>query len=348
LKALRAISRHTIGGFALDRVSKIRIFTRLLNPMEKKIAIIDMGTNTFHLLIAEADERGYHIIYREKLAVKIGKGGINKGMITEEGIRRALLAMQSFKNTIDQQGVHQVFAFGTSALRNATNCEDVVRRIKSVTGIDSSIISGDLEAEYIYMGVKAAMNIDEISLIIDIGGGSVEFIIGDNDTVLWKKSVEIGAQRLLEQFQKNDPITKDEIQSLDELFQKTLLPLWEALEKHQPSILIGSSGTFDTLSDIFCIQHDIHKSLEEIETPLTLSGFYEIYEDLLIKNREERMRINGMIEMRVDMIVVACCLIRYILSVHSFNRIRVSTYALKEGVLSTFINEVEKSRKIIA
>lgn len=306
-----------------------------------------MGTNTFHLLIAEADEKGYHITYRERLAVKIGKGGITRGVITEEGIHRALLAMQSFKNTVDQQGVHQVFAFGTSALRNASNSEEVVRRIKSLTGIDSNIISGDLEAEYIYMGVKAAMNIDETSLIIDIGGGSVEFIVGDNDTVFWKKSIEIGAQRLLEQFQKNDPISRLEIKALDDHFRKTLFPLWEVLERHQPSILIGSSGTFDTLSDIFCIQHDIHKSPEEIETPLTLTGFYEIYEDLLRKNREQRMSMPGMIEMRVDMIVVACCLIRYILSVHPFNRIRVSTYALKEGVLSKFIHEMEKARTMI-
>jgi len=314
--------------------------------MKKKIGIIDMGTNTFHLLIAQADARGYHINYRERLAAKIGKDGITKGLITEDGIHRALLAMQSFKNTMDQQGVQQVYAFGTSAFRNATNCIEVVRRIKAITGIDSNIISGDLEAEYIYMGVKAAMSIDEKSLIMDIGGGSVELIVGDNDKIYWKKSIEIGAQRLLEQYQKNDPISKEEILALDKYFEKTLLPLFEELQKYQPNILIGSSGTFDTLSDIFCHQHDIHKSPEEIETPLTLQGFYEIYEDLLRKNREQRLSIPGMIEMRVDMIVVACCLVRYILSKHSFSRIRVSTYALKEGVLATLINEVSKANSI--
>jgi exopolyphosphatase / guanosine-5'-triphosphate,3'-diphosphate pyrophosphatase len=314
----------------------------LPEPMEKKIAIIDMGTNTFHLLIAEADEKGYHITYRERLAVKIGKDGITQGLITEEGINRALVAMQNFKNTIDQHGIGKVFAFGTSALRNASNCTEVVRRIEAITGINSTIISGDKEAEYIYMGVRAAMDITEKSLIIDIGGGSVEFIIGDNDTVFWKKSIEIGAQRLVEQFQKTDPISKEEIQALDQHFDKKLYPLFEKLRSHQSHILIGSSGTFDTLSDIFCMQHDIHKSAEEIETPLTLHGFYEIYEDLLSKNREQRMKIPGMIEMRVDMIIVACCLIRYILSKHSFNRIRVSTYALKEGVLSTLVNEAQQ------
>jgi len=308
--------------------------------MEKKIAIIDMGTNTFHLLIAEADKKGYHITHRDRLAVKIGKDGINHGFITEEGIQRALLAMQSFKNTLVQQGVTKTYAFGTSALRNARNSQEVVNRIKAITGIDSVIINGDQEAEYIYMGVKAAMEIEEVSLIMDIGGGSVEFIVGDNDKVWWKQSIEIGAQRLLEEFQKNDPITSNEISSLDRHFDKALLPLMEVLQVYKPSILIGSSGTFDTLSDIFCLQHDIHKSQEEIETPLSLEGFYEIYNDLVKKNRAQRMLIPGMIEMRVDMIVVACCMIKYILSRHPFNRIRVSTYALKEGVLSTIINEL--------
>jgi exopolyphosphatase/guanosine-5'-triphosphate,3'-diphosphate pyrophosphatase len=316
--------------------------------MKTTIGIIDMGTNTFHLLIAEEDTMGYHVTYRERLAVRIGQHGINEGFITEAGIQRALLAMQSFKNTMDLHEVSRVYAFGTSALRNASNGAEVVNRIKAVTGIDACIIGGDLEAEFICMGVRAAMHIEDKSLIIDIGGGSVEFIISDNNCIYWKKSFEIGAQRLLEQFQKNDPIAKNEVSALDGYFKTALVPLFEALQKYRPGTLIGSSGTFDTLSDIFCITHDIHKGPEEIETPLTLSGFYEIYEDLLHKNREQRMNIPGMIEMRVDMIVVACCLIRHILSKHSFDRIRVSTYALKEGVLATLIEEVANLKKISA
>jgi len=316
--------------------------------MEKKIAIIDMGTNTFHVLIAENDVHGYHITYRERLAVKIGKNGINEGFITEQGIQRALLAMQSFKNTIDEQGVDRVYAFGTSALRNAANGDEVVKRIKAITGIEASIISGDMEAEYICMGVRAAMEIDEMSLIMDIGGGSVEFIISDNKKIYWKRSLEIGAQRLLEQFQKNDPITPAEVAILDHHFEKTLVDLYDALQNFKPHILIGSSGTFDTLSDIFCIKHDIHKGPEEIETPLTLEGFYAIYDEILHKNRGQRMQIPGMIEMRVDMIAVACCLIRHLLSKHLFTRVRVSTYSLKEGVLATLIHEISTPKKVTA
>jgi exopolyphosphatase/guanosine-5'-triphosphate,3'-diphosphate pyrophosphatase len=162
----------------------------------------------------------------------------------------------------------------------------------------------------------------------------VEFIIADHDEVFWKQSFEIGAQRLLEKFQKHDPILPAEINQLEDYFDQSLQPLWAVLQKYNPVVLVGSSGTFDTLSDIFCITHDIQKSPEEIETPLTPEGFYDIYREIVLKNRQDRLEIPGMIEMRVDMIVVACCLIKFLLEKHPFNRIRVSTYSLKEGVLA--------------
>jgi exopolyphosphatase / guanosine-5'-triphosphate,3'-diphosphate pyrophosphatase len=311
--------------------------------MTKKIAIIDMGTNTFHLLIAEGGKEGYTITHRDRAAVKIGKGGINEGYITEEGLTRALLAMQSFRNMIDDQGIKDVHAFGTSALRNAMNGPEVLQQIKEVTGIETTIISGDTEAQYIYQGVKYSLDMGkEKSLIVDIGGGSVECIIGDGTQIFWKRSFEIGAQRLLEEFHKHDPIISKEIQSLDRHFEKKLEPLFDALRLYPATVLVGASGTFDTLSDIFCYQNKIHKVDDQPETPLTIEGFCSIYADLISKNREQRMQIPGMIEMRVDMIVVACCLVRYILSRHTFNRIRVSAYSLKEGVLASLI-ETSKS-----
>jgi len=306
--------------------------------MTRKIAIIDMGTNTFHLLIAEATENGYTIMHRERTAVKIGKGGINQGYITEEGMTRALLAMQSFKNTLDEQGIKNVKAFGTSALRNAVNGVEVLQRIKNVCGIDTTIISGDVEAEYIYHGVRYSLDMGkEKSLIMDIGGGSVECILGDSSQIFWKESFEIGAQRLLEEFHKHEPITGEEVHRLDQHFRKKLDSLFEALRQYPANVLIGASGTFDTLSDIYCFRNNISKSDDQPETPLTIDGFCSIYAELISKNREQRMQIPGMIEMRVDMIVVACCLVRYVLAHHSFNRIRVSSYSLKEGVLASYI-----------
>lgn len=301
-----------------------------------RIAIIDLGTNTFHLLVADEHEGSYRIVHRDRLSVMIGMGGINRGLITKDAIQRALLALQSFRNTIDKMGVERIYAYGTSALRNAANRHEVTDMIASLTGIEINLISGDNEAEFIYQGVRSALHLGrDKSLIIDIGGGSVEFILADNNRIYWKESIEIGAQRLLEKFQRHDPILSEEVEALSIFFEEKLASLNAAIEKYSPTVLVGSSGTFDTLSDIFCEAHAIYKGPDEIETPLTLEGFFGIYNDLLTKNREQRMLIPGMIEMRVDMIVVACCLIRYILESHSFDRIRVSTYSLKEGVLAS-------------
>lgn len=298
-----------------------------------KLAIIDLGTNTFHLLVAERKEDGYAITYQEKLPAKIGAGGINQSVITPEAIQRSIAVLQSYQQTLVELGIEQVMAFGTSALRNASNCMEVIEKIKLVTGIEVKIISGDAEAEYIYQGVREAVKLGaQKSLIVDIGGGSVEFIIGNDREIFWKQSFEIGGQRLLEKFQKHDPILKEEIIQLDQYVEESLAPLWLALHQHKPKTLVGSSGTFDTLSEIYCYKNNILQE-QKTETSLTLRGFDEIFEELLLKNRAERMQIPGMIELRVDMIVVACCLINYLLKKHRFENIRVSTYSLKEGVL---------------
>ncbi|MBX2946504.1 MAG: exopolyphosphatase [Cyclobacteriaceae bacterium] len=302
--------------------------------MNNRLAIIDLGTNTFHLLIAEKLGDSFHIAHRDRQAVKIGKGGINENVIPSDGLERAIQTLNFFKKKIDSLQITNVFAFGTSALRNATNNEEVLAKIKAETGIHVTLISGDQEAEFIYHGVCSAVNLgDTKSLIIDIGGGSVEFIVGDENQIFWKKSIEIGAQRLLELFHKSDPIALAEISKLNHHFQKTLSPLFEALTIYKPEIMVGSSGTFDTLSDIYCIQHSIFKNDDDRETPLSLEGFNKIYNELLTKDRIARLAMPGMIEMRVDMIVVACCLIRYILDHHPITNIRVSSYSLKEGAL---------------
>lgn len=313
--------------------------------MTEKIAIIDLGTNTFHLLIAEPKERGYHIVHHEKVAVKIGKGGINDGFITNDGIDRAIVAMQNFKATLDAQGVQKTFAFGTSALRNAKNRAEVVEKIRTFSGIETTIISGDLEARYIYLGIRSSLTMGKgKSLIVDIGGGSVECIIGNQDEIFWKESFEIGAQRLLEKFHKHDPIIAEEIEQIEKHFDQNLKSLLQALRHYNPTTLIGASGTFDTLSEIYSHKQNVPIGHDQTETPMTLPAFFEIRQDLIGKNKAQRMEIPGMIDMRVDMIVVAVCLVNYILTKHSFERIRVSTYSLKEGVLASLAEKTETTK----
>lgn len=308
-----------------------------------RIAVIDMGTNTFHLILVEVANDDFRIVFREKVAVKIGEKGINHGMITDDAIERALKTLDHFKEIIEKEKADQVFATATSAIRNAHNGNDLVQKIKDQTGIETRIISGLQEAEYIYYGVKRALPIGKMpALIMDIGGGSIEFIIGTDSEILWKQSFEIGGQRMVEKFQKSDPITNEQITSLKGYLEENLEELFEACATYHPKTLIGSSGTFDTLSDIYRLTNGIEKAKEETEYPLTLEAFELIYSDLLIKTRAQRLEIPGMIPLRVDMIVVACVLIDFIISQLSLENIRVSAYALKEGVLLSTLHSLKK------
>jgi exopolyphosphatase/guanosine-5'-triphosphate,3'-diphosphate pyrophosphatase len=304
--------------------------------MEERIAVIDLGTNTFHLLIAErSGNRPPSLLHREKQPVKIGLGGINQGFITDAARDRAVACLKNFKRTMEDWNVRSTWALGTSALRSALNGKEIVERIREETGIEVRLISGDQEAEYIYYGIRSALNLGvEKSLIIDIGGGSVEFIIANQQKAFWKQSFDVGAQRLLERFQQHDPITQEEITMLDAHLSTTLEPLFKQLHIHKPGVLVGSSGTFDTLSEIYCVRNNIPYR-ETPETLLTLEAFDVIFKELVSRNRADRMKIPGMIEMRVDMIVMACCLIGFIIRRYSFQKVRVSTYSLKEGVLAS-------------
>ncbi len=309
-----------------------------------KVAVIDMGTNTFHLIVVEVLNSDFMITYREKVPVKIGEKGINQGYITDEAINRALSCLKNFKTRIELEAVEQIFATATSAIRNATNGKDLVKLIEQETGIQTRIISGLEEAEYIYYGVKKALSIgNEPGLIMDIGGGSIEFIIGTDREILWKQSFEIGGQRMVEQFQRTDPMSSDQIAALEKYLEENLEELFVNFEKYAPQTLIGSSGTFDTLSDIYCLKNDLEKPVIDTEYPLTIEAFQSIHSEFLIKNREERLSIPGMIPLRVDMIVVASVLVHYVLRKLNINQIRVSAYALKEGVLLKTLNSLNNS-----
>jgi len=311
--------------------------------MDKKIAVIDMGTNTFHLMIARVLDDGFEILSKEKIAVRLGAGGISEGRITPEATERALQALRAFKGVTQSEGIGTIYATGTSALRNAKNGEEVAAKIEQETGIRVQIISGLKEAELIYYGVGKALKIGtRNAMIMDIGGGSVEFIICNEEKILWVESFEIGGQRLMDKFQHQDPLAAEDKVALDIYLRDALSPMFAAVRKWKPKTLIGCSGTFDTLSDIHRLKKGMFKYLAETELPLDLHSFYEIHEELLHKNREQRLLIPGMIEMRVDMIVVATCLIDTVLDQTKIKKIRGSAYALKEGVL---LDAIRKERE---
>ena len=306
----------------------------------KRLALIDLGTNTFHLLITEVNTAGEtEALVKIKEPVKLGKGGISKGAIAPDAFERALNTLQNFRELVDQHQVNEVRALATSAVRNATNGEELVQAIAEKTGFEVEVISGDREAELIYYGVKSALDLGtEKSLIIDIGGGSVEFIICNQERIYWKESFEIGAQRLLDKFFITDPIEEHAIEAEKQYLAEKLVSLDKAIKEFYPTVLVGSSGTFDTICDINSLKNGIDRQQDPTpEAELSLSCFYEIHEEILRKNQQERLAIPGMLEMRVDMIVVAVILIDYILENYDLHHIRVSAYALKEGMLSQLL-----------
>ena len=307
--------------------------------MKEKIGVIDLGTNTFHLLIAEINDGAVTVLYRERQAVKLGMGGINRGVILDEAIERAIQCLLQFKEKLDREHVKRVKALGTSALRSAGNGQQAIELIKSKTGIEVERISGDQEAEYIYYGIRSAVALGTSnSLIVDIGGGSVEFILANHSKIHWKASLDIGAQRMLERFHRHDPMLASELEDLTQHYHQALAPVATALAEFHADALIGSSGTFDTLSEIYCINNQLHYLSGQPETPLTIEGFRFIHSELILKNRADRLKIPGMIEMRVDMIVVASCLIKYLVDHYALRTVRVSSYSLKEGVLARLAN----------
>ncbi|MEM6643752.1 MAG: exopolyphosphatase [Bacteroidota bacterium] len=310
-----------------------------------RIAVIDLGTNTFHLMLADVSEVGYNIFLKDRIPVKIGEKGINKNEITPAAQKRALEALADFNQTIKENSVEKVFGTATSAIRNAKNGKELVANIHRLTGIKIEIISGLREAELIQLGASMAMDLGtEKNLIMDIGGGSVEFIIADKEQTYWMQSFEIGGQRMVERFHKSDPITATEVDNLHQFFAAELKPLFHACLQYQPTTLVGCSGTFDTLSDIYMLSEGQENDAHASEYPLPTEAFYQLLAELRKKSRSERLAIPGMIEMRVDMIVVASVFVAYILEKVTIDRIRVSAYALKEGILFNALKKIQNPK----
>lgn len=298
-----------------------------------KIAIIDLGTNTFNLLIFDASAN--KILSSTKIAVKLGEGGINNNFIEEAPFLRGLQALRDHLETAKQFKADTLYAFATSAIRSATNGADFVQQAAQL-GIHVNVIDGATEAELIFKGVKQAIKIPEVPyLVMDIGGGSTEFILAKGTETLWKKSYLLGCSRLLEKFTPSDPIAADEINMLEDYFDEQLEDLVEVCRAHTPRLLVGSSGSFDTLAQMCALRFKT-SALSETDTTYT----FDLYEymqmaQLMIKSDiEERLNTPGMIPMRADMIVIACLQINFIVKRLGIKSLSLSTYALKEGVIA--------------
>lgn len=218
----------------------------------QRVAIIDCGTNTFNLLVKEKVEGKWKTLFKTKLPVKLGAGGFSENVLMPNRMARGVDALYSYKNVIDSLEVKDVRVFATSAVREASNGNVFVAKVKKHLNFDMEVISGDREAELIFEGVvQTTGEIKEDFLIMDIGGGSTEFIFVRNQKPLWRKSYLLGVSRLHGMLNPASRINQDDVNRLRGHLNKELLDLISFLKENPVRVLVGSSGSFDTLFDMY-------------------------------------------------------------------------------------------------
>lgn len=331
----------------------------------QRVAIIDCGTNTFNLLIKEKVDGEWKTLFNTKLPVMLGTGGFSEKRLMPNRMARGIDALYSYKNVIDSLEVKDVRVFATSAVREASNGNEFVARVKKHLNFDMEVISGDREAELIFEGVvQTTGELKEDYLIMDIGGGSTEFIFVRNQKPLWRKSYLLGVSRLHGMLNPASRINQDDVNRLRGHLNKELLDLISFLKENPVRVLVGSSGSFDTLFDMYqfgvaegttkgaskagfaegafaepfkeptegTVQHN--KRLNEIP----FSSYPSIHQWLMGSTMEERLAHPAIPQLRAEFMPLSTYLAKFVLEQSSFNKIYQSEYALKEGVLAHYLN----------
>ncbi len=307
-----------------------------------KLAVIDCGTNTFNLLIVEVISRtAYRKIYHTRVPVKLGEISVNHNHISEIPFNRGLDALASFSERIKAEGISNVLAFATSAIRDGDNGPLFVETARERFGLHIQVIDGEREAELIYSGIRGAVKLNQsISLIMDIGGGSTEFILANASGILWKHSFNIGAARLLNKFAPSDVLTVREAAAITHYLSEELSLLKKATTQWPPVELIGSSGAFESFIEM------IHGEMdgppfdgETTEYSLPIASYTALSRKVKNSSLEQRKNFKGLIPMRVDMIVICCLMVDFVLHEFNLKQLRISTYSLKEGAMLDFIEK---------
>lgn len=290
-------------------------------------AVIDLGTNTFNLLIAEVHHQMFAIMHSSKQPVKLGQGGMESKCLTEEAIDRGLKCLKDFKSICEEHQVTDVRLLGTSALRNADNSDEFISLIKHSLDWNIEIINGELEFELIFKGVAASMNIIRPSLIMDIGGGSLELIYVEKNTLVKAASFECGVARMFEWQAQTNPLTNCEIAYFEERLESFFLDFIEPINKVD---FIGSSGSFETFFELTTntqIKNDF--KLEQLSVDAVLDSC----EYLIHSTYEERLRDHRIDKVRKLLAPLAAIQLRLILKNIKPEKFYISGYSLKEGAL---------------
>lgn len=295
--------------------------------MTHRIAVIDLGTNTFHLAIADVSAGQVHFLHREQRFVKLAEHGIDH--IGEEPFQRGLKTLSAYSEIMAEHGVEKTEAVATAALRTARNGTQFIGEARKL-GFDIRLITGEEEAKLIWRGVRAATQVLGKALVLDIGGGSAEFIIANGDRMISVNSFPIGGAVLRRKFHRSDPISRKDIADLDQHLEETIGSLFD----HPVDTLVGASGTFESIAAMVNVPLTLDELFRESTyLEISLSDFALLRDKLIGSTIEDRLNWPGLIPERADMVVVATLLVDHVLRKTEALRLIVSSYALKEGLM---------------
>ena len=299
-----------------------------------KVGTIDIGTNSMRLLIADYENN--KIKNRKKYinTTRIGQGVDKEGYITEEALERNLKALKDFSDKCVQEKCEKVYCMGTSALRDSKNGQYFVDRAKELTNIDVKIICGQEESNLGFMGVLEGTegNKKDDILVMDIGGGSTEFIVGNEDGIKFSKSENVGALRMTEKFITTDPISDDEFNNMTKFIEDTISSTLEKLKSMHISKLVGIGGAITSLSAINQ-QLEIYSMEKVHNSVVTKKELEKILQNLKNMTLNDKKTIKGLQPKRADIITAGVKILHIVMENLEFEEIMISEYDNLEGLI---------------
>lgn len=306
----------------------------------KRIAAIDIGTNSFHAVIVDVYPDGsFYTIDKLKEMVLLAEKGF-ENRLSEAAFKRALSALQKIKTLCDHQGAETILAYATSAIREAENGGELIQKVIDEVGIKIIAIPGRVEAELIGLAVQHGVEMpDSPSLTMDVGGGSVEYIIGNKERFFHLSSKKLGVARMTARFVEHDPISKEEIQTLTDHFRTNLTDVAQSFASHRASMLIGSSGTMENIALMIAYRKDKSPNMSVNELEFTATEFFDLYDDVIGMDYDERAELKGLDEKRISLLPAGLVLLNYVLKTFGNKRIKISSQALREGIILRYISQ---------
>ena len=315
--------------------------------VDDALAAIDVGTNSIHLVVARpVGNQRFEILEREKEVVRLGRGSSDMKTLTPDAIERGVEVLRRMRRIAAVHGAG-VRAVATSAVREAANRDEFLERARAEAGVDVEVISGFEEARLIHLGVlQAVPAYDRRLLLIDIGGGSTELLVGQGGDVLAARSLKLGAIRLTERFFSHDRVRSSEVKECRQYVRSFLAPVVRDYRRLGFEVAIGSSGTIANIGQMAALRRgSAPHSKNNLEFSRDELG--DIVEVIVgAETTKARARIPGLDEKRVDIIVGGVLLLEQAFAELGVDKMVVSDFALREGVLLDVLQQQERTSSL--